>query len=420
MDHIVRRVLRFDRFALNLARGCLRADDQDIDLRPKAFEVLCYLAENAGRLVPKKELYEAIWPNVTVCDDALVQCIRELRQKLSDGDHHLIKTVSRRGYLLDVPDLAQAPQSLSEGAPATPPEGPQNPATKPGAPHRVLGMIPAHKLGMSGAAVQHRKEGRSMKTCRWCAEEIKDAAVKCPHCQSWLGDDKANGKVMVFVDQGLIRFAKFAGTLLGVFLIVGAALYGYDAQNAHKQAVEAQSAAQIAQNEAQKAQNAAQKSALEMQQWLAEQQKALGSRTTLVDHQIEALRLKIVQIFGRNIDISADIPDADGDSLINLARSGQGIQANVDALENRLSNLEFSARQASRLGPELSVETLDTLSRTLRVRQISSSIQGPPDVRKSYDLSFSLCVQNSDKCEEQGLDAVEKVIYRLDQRWFSS
>src|SRR5215467_11125709 len=59
MDHIVHRVLRFDRFALDLVRGCLRADDQDIDLRPKAFEVLCYLAENAGRLVPKKELVSA-------------------------------------------------------------------------------------------------------------------------------------------------------------------------------------------------------------------------------------------------------------------------------------------------------------------------------------------------------------------------
>ena len=27
---------------------------------------------------------------------------------------------------------------------------------------------------------------------------------------------------------------------------------------------------------------------------------------------------------------------------------------------------------------------------------------------------------NSDKCEEQGLDAVEKVIDRLDPRWFSN
>ena len=51
MDHIVHTVLRFDRFAVDLARGCLRAGDQEIDLRPKTFEVLRYLAQNAGRLV---------------------------------------------------------------------------------------------------------------------------------------------------------------------------------------------------------------------------------------------------------------------------------------------------------------------------------------------------------------------------------
>jgi len=94
--------LRFDRFTLDLTRGCLRMGEQGIDLRPKAFEVLCHLAENAGRLVPKQELRDAVWPNVVVSDDSLVQCIGELRQKLGDGEHHLIKTVSRRGYLLDV------------------------------------------------------------------------------------------------------------------------------------------------------------------------------------------------------------------------------------------------------------------------------------------------------------------------------
>jgi DNA-binding winged helix-turn-helix (wHTH) protein len=69
MDHIVHRILWFDPFALDLTRGCLRAGDRDIDVRPKAFEVLCYLAENAGRLVSKQELYEAVWPNVVVTDE---------------------------------------------------------------------------------------------------------------------------------------------------------------------------------------------------------------------------------------------------------------------------------------------------------------------------------------------------------------
>ena len=65
MDQIVHRVLRFDRFALDLARGCLRAGDREIDLRPKTFEVLCYLAENAGRLVSKQELFDGVWPTLT-------------------------------------------------------------------------------------------------------------------------------------------------------------------------------------------------------------------------------------------------------------------------------------------------------------------------------------------------------------------
>jgi DNA-binding winged helix-turn-helix (wHTH) protein/tetratricopeptide (TPR) repeat protein len=111
MDNLVHRALQFDRFTLDLARGCLRAGDQEIDLRPKTFEVLRYLAQNAGRLVPKQELFDAVWPNVFVCDDSLVQCIRELRQKLGDVDRRLVKTVSRRGYLLDATVSAQAPQS---------------------------------------------------------------------------------------------------------------------------------------------------------------------------------------------------------------------------------------------------------------------------------------------------------------------
>src|SRR5215510_10908228 len=86
MGEIVQHVLCFDRFALDLRRGSLRAGHQDIDLRPKAFEVLRHLATNAGVLVSKQALYEAVWPNLAVSDDSLVQCIRELRQKLGDRE----------------------------------------------------------------------------------------------------------------------------------------------------------------------------------------------------------------------------------------------------------------------------------------------------------------------------------------------
>src|SRR5215207_1183989 len=115
MDQTIPRILRFDRFALDLTRGCLRIGEEDIDLPPKPFEVLRYLAENAGRLVPKQELFEAVWSNVVVTDDSLVQCIRELREKLGDVDHRLVKTVPRRGYLLDAPVTRSDPGPLATG-----------------------------------------------------------------------------------------------------------------------------------------------------------------------------------------------------------------------------------------------------------------------------------------------------------------
>jgi DNA-binding winged helix-turn-helix (wHTH) protein len=152
MDYCVQRVLRFDRFTLDLRRGCLRAGDRDIDLRPKAFEVLCYLANNAGRLVPKQELFEAVWPAVTVCDDSLVQCIRELRYKLDDNDRRLIKTVSRRGYLMDAAVSALALQSPSDGSRMQVPEAPQTHAAGLRVPLGALWPTATHKLRLWGAA----------------------------------------------------------------------------------------------------------------------------------------------------------------------------------------------------------------------------------------------------------------------------
>ncbi|PDT78211.1 winged helix-turn-helix domain-containing protein [Bradyrhizobium sp. C9] len=101
MDPTTESVLIFDSFVLDLARGVARADGVDLDLRPKSFAVLRHLAGNAGRLVSKQDLHQAVWGNVVVSDDSLVQCIRELRLKLRDDDHRIIKTVSRRGYRLD-------------------------------------------------------------------------------------------------------------------------------------------------------------------------------------------------------------------------------------------------------------------------------------------------------------------------------
>src|ERR1700749_2647918 len=90
--------LRFDRYVLDLERGCLLLDDSEMVLRPKTFAVLRFLVENSGRLVPKEDLFAAVWPNIAVTDDVLVQSIGELRRALADDGQRLIKTIPRRGY----------------------------------------------------------------------------------------------------------------------------------------------------------------------------------------------------------------------------------------------------------------------------------------------------------------------------------
>lgn len=99
MQTVSPRTLCFDRYILDLRRCALLRGEEEIRLRPRSFDVLRYLAEHAGRVVSKEELIQAIWPNVSVTDDSLVQCIRDVRKALSDTPHRIIRTVPRRGYL---------------------------------------------------------------------------------------------------------------------------------------------------------------------------------------------------------------------------------------------------------------------------------------------------------------------------------
>jgi len=94
-----RNSFTFEGYTLDLNRGCLLGRAGEIELRPKSFELLRYLIENAGRLISKDELVNAIWPNVIVNDDSLAQCVSDLRNALGDSDRRIIKTVTRRGYV---------------------------------------------------------------------------------------------------------------------------------------------------------------------------------------------------------------------------------------------------------------------------------------------------------------------------------
>ena len=117
----VAKRLRFDRYVLDLDRGCLLLDGNEIALRPKTFAVLSYFVENAGRLVSKDELFAAVWPKLAVTDDALVQSIGELRRALGDDGSRLIKTIPRRGYRFEseVSAIESNGQASADAGPAS-------------------------------------------------------------------------------------------------------------------------------------------------------------------------------------------------------------------------------------------------------------------------------------------------------------
>jgi DNA-binding winged helix-turn-helix (wHTH) protein len=93
------------------ARELRTSDDRQVQLRPKALDVLLVLAERAGQVVDKRALMEQVWPGVVVGDDSLTQTVVDIRRAIGDPQRRVVCTVARRGYRLQ-------PSEASASAPA--------------------------------------------------------------------------------------------------------------------------------------------------------------------------------------------------------------------------------------------------------------------------------------------------------------
>ncbi|MGD9599400.1 MAG: winged helix-turn-helix domain-containing protein [Steroidobacteraceae bacterium] len=111
--------LSFGECTLDCARGTLLRNDVEVRLRPQSHAVLRYLAEHAGRLVTRAELFSAVWGHTVVTDDSLTQCLIEIRRALGDPSHELIRTVPKRGYIFELPvrtTTADEPRAIGSAA----------------------------------------------------------------------------------------------------------------------------------------------------------------------------------------------------------------------------------------------------------------------------------------------------------------
>ncbi|MBA3319992.1 MAG: winged helix-turn-helix domain-containing protein [Pyrinomonadaceae bacterium] len=88
-------------FTLDIGRGCLLRDGEEVHLRPQSYEVLKYLAENQGHLISKDKLIEDVWQGRAVTDGSLGKCIEEVREALGENARQYVRNVRGRGYILD-------------------------------------------------------------------------------------------------------------------------------------------------------------------------------------------------------------------------------------------------------------------------------------------------------------------------------
>ena len=95
-------LIRFGEFELEPMTGELRKAGLPVKLQPQPLRVLVLLASNAGRLVTREEIQQAIWKGVTFVDfeHGLNFCIKQIRVALGDNAQapRFIETLPRRGY----------------------------------------------------------------------------------------------------------------------------------------------------------------------------------------------------------------------------------------------------------------------------------------------------------------------------------
>ena len=112
-------VIRFGPFRLapddySLTRVLADGSVTEVPLRPKAFDLLRYMVENAGRLIPPEEFFDRLWPNIHVQADGLKGHMLHVRTALGDDPSRptFIETIRGRGYRFIAP--VQLPQAAGD------------------------------------------------------------------------------------------------------------------------------------------------------------------------------------------------------------------------------------------------------------------------------------------------------------------
>jgi DNA-binding winged helix-turn-helix (wHTH) protein len=82
----------------------LSCGEREVQVEPKLMDVLVYLAANAGQVVSKNDITDAVWPDLFITESVITRSIAGLRRAFGDDARNprFIETISKRGYRLIV------------------------------------------------------------------------------------------------------------------------------------------------------------------------------------------------------------------------------------------------------------------------------------------------------------------------------
>ncbi|HVS30858.1 MAG TPA: FHA domain-containing protein [Thermoanaerobaculia bacterium] len=90
--------VRVGEFVFDRERRELRRGSQQVHLTPKAFQLLSMLIDARPRAIAQETLHDALWPETHVSEGSLHNLIHELRRRLDDTNHEVIKTSYGYGF----------------------------------------------------------------------------------------------------------------------------------------------------------------------------------------------------------------------------------------------------------------------------------------------------------------------------------
>lgn len=89
----------FGEFELDANESVLRRNGEIVPLTPKAVQALALLVRDVGRVISRKDMIEALWPDAFVDESNLTVAISMVRKALGQNDDsRFIETVAKRGY----------------------------------------------------------------------------------------------------------------------------------------------------------------------------------------------------------------------------------------------------------------------------------------------------------------------------------